>query len=109
MYKVTKAIEKEIKVLATKLPPTFYDANVKKVVTGEVLEKMQNVDVDGPVDPKKVYTITASKNYPVSHKNRMLTAFKNGGVPAIRAYVDGIKELFNDSHTPITVANVPQL
>ena len=81
MLKLTKDIEKKLAGIAKELPITTY--GVPKV-------HYQRLDAQRIL--KQTY---GEELHKVNHKNRMKTAYQNGGVFAVKDYVKGVLELAN--------------
>lgn len=81
MLKITKNIEKKLTHISSQLPLTTY--GVKKFV-------------DKRIDDKRIARTTYGEDLHVcNHKNRMKTAYKSGGVEAVKEYVKGVYDLSN--------------
>ena len=86
--KITKEIEKRLANIASQLPLTTY--GIKKHVYKRV-------------NDKQVERTTIGENlFEVNHKNRLKTVYKDGGVEAVKSYVNDVLEL-SDSRLNIAV------
>lgn len=98
MLKPTKKEQKMLVEMAKSLPPTWYQANIRK--TGrELKEKF----------PNQEFELNRTYNYPVkyptNHKNRILSAYKSGGMEAVNQYVKEVLELVkNENSFKATIA-----
>jgi hypothetical protein len=86
--KITKATEKRLANIAAQLPITTY--GVKKHIFKRV-------------NDKQIAKTTIGENlHKVNHKNRLKTVYKDGGVEAVKSYVNDVLEL-SDSRLNIAV------
>jgi hypothetical protein len=86
--KITKETEKRLANIAAQLPLTTY--GVKKHVFKRV-------------NDKQIAKTTIGENlHQVNHKNRLKTVYKDGGVEAVKSYVNDVLEL-SDSRLNIAV------
>lgn len=85
--KITKETEKRLANIAAQLPFTTYGTkkHVFKKINDNVTER----------------TTIGEILHPVNHKNRLKTVYKDGGVEAVRTYVNDVLEL---SESRISIA-----
>lgn len=86
MLKPTKKELKLLKQMARELPPTFYMANILKSGK-ELAEKFPNQKFE--LDKMYDYPV----KYPTNHKNRIVKAYENGGMEAVKLYVKEVLDL----------------
>jgi predicted phage-related endonuclease len=88
MLTITKSIEKKIGNISKQLPVTTY--GVKKHVYKRL-------------DDKRVERTTFGEDlHVVNHKNRLKTAYKSGGVEAVKKYVEDVIAL-SQARTTVAV------
>lgn len=101
MKKITKADLKQLRILAGKLPRTYQDGEVSVSMMGSELMKNGRFHTkDGKaIDPNKAYKMQVADKRPVNHFRRLQTAYKDGGVPQVKKYCNGVVELVNAKST----------
>jgi hypothetical protein len=104
MLKITKQQRRLLENLAKELPETKYTANIR-MPGHEVLQK--NIPSKEPVDPKKWYMVGVK--YPVNHKNRIINAYENGGMEAVRKYCHDVQDLALKQYSPVDTHTSPLL
>lgn len=88
MLTITKSIEKKISNISKQLPVTTY--GVKKHAYKRL-------------DDKRVERTTYGEDlHVVNHKNRLKTAYKSGGVEAVKKYVEDVIAL-SQARTTVAV------
>ncbi len=103
MLKLTKFQAKEFKKLAKILPTTYYEVKQKRTMIGKDIIDNPNINksVFGVVHPDQKYIVENSVRYPVNHNNRIINAYKNGGMKAVEEYCKLTQELVLQELTPI--------
>jgi len=91
MFKIDKKKEKELRYIANKLRPTFYDANEISYVKGSDLIAKGITEIEGkPVEEKTIYKSIRTRPYPVNHRRRIKEAYiaqgNDGVVEYLKAY-----------------------
>lgn len=95
MYKVDEKKKKEIRYIANKLQPTYYDANSYVCESGKIMiEKGITIFNGQKVDPNKSY-ITGYRILPfmVNHSRRLLKAYQAEGNDGVVKYLKGYNEI----------------
>lgn len=89
--KPTKEQIKMLKKLARELPESMYAANI--IQWGhEVIAKGITHTVHGePIKPNSRYPMAVK--YPVNHESRIIKAYKDGGMEAVKEYCSGVQEV----------------
>lgn len=102
MNKQYKEDLRDLRALASQLPPTFTEATVRRSVFGhQILEKDPHFkDADGnPLNPKKVYTVVVADKVLVNDARRLKKIYKTHGIGGVKKYVDEVVELNTKKET----------
>lgn len=94
MNKISKKIEKELRLLAIQLPITYREQTVLRVRYGQALLNEGIKEVGGkPVDPDAKYSVKVADKVPISNRKRLFKIYERDGMEGVRAYVDGVLEV----------------
>jgi|GEM_PF-2311987 len=94
---LTKKEREQLKAIAAALPDEPSEMKERVRITGAELLRLNPIAMDQkgkPVIRSKVYTVNKFKA--VNHYKRMLKAYDHGGISAIEAYCDGVKERYDE-------------
>jgi len=104
-YKLTKAIDNQLRIINGKLPVTYYEsggvikynkefvlANPDKFPDEIIDELKANKD-----KPETVYLFNKQSMHPVNHYRRMKRIFINEGGEGIKRYVIGVEDVMRES------------
>jgi hypothetical protein len=101
MLKPTKKEKKLLKNLAKELPETMYRANQSRLVSPEEMLRQR-----GEVIPAGTLAqMTKSVMVPVNHERRMVKAYEQGGMEAVKEYVRGVMELVKNNLSPVNLGS----
>ena len=101
---MNKAVQKQLRAIADRLPIWFVESHENHVMTGqEVLDETEYKEIEGkPIDVTKEYIIAMPVQVAYNHYRYLKKLYADGGMNAVNKYasevmIEGIQESIQES------------